>query len=99
MLEDAQIQFDIPDDLIGGTYANQVVVWHTYHEFTLDFSVAPTVPTGVIDESGNMVIPSRVVARIKVPHSVIFEIARVISANVDEYEQAFRAITPQPGDS
>ena len=76
-----------------------MVVWHTYHEFTLDFSVAPTVPTGVTDESGNAVIPSRVVARIKVPHSVIFEIARAISTNVDEYEQAFRAITPQPGDS
>ena len=93
------MQFTVPDDLTGGTYANHVVVWHTFHEFTLDFSVAPTVPAEVTDESGNVVIPSQVVARIKVPHSVIFEIARAISTNVNEYEQSFGAITPQPGDT
>ena len=34
-----QFGFHVPEALQTGTYANFLGVWHTGHEFTLDFSV------------------------------------------------------------
>ena len=68
----------VPPDLEGGTYANFLGVWHTGHEFTLDFAV--TQPADVPeDESEPVTIPSRVVARVKIPPSLIFDIMRSLN--------------------
>ena len=74
----------------GGAYANLAVVWHTEHEFTIDFATLPANPA----ESQNGDNPGVVVARVKVPPSVIFNIARAISESVDQYEQQYGRLTP-----
>jgi hypothetical protein len=87
--------FRVPPELEGGVYANVLGVWHTGHEFTLDFaaiqpSVAPANPTEPTT------VPCRVVTRVKIPPSVIFEIMRALSQNMTLYENKFGEIK-RPG--
>jgi hypothetical protein len=92
-----QFQIQIPPDLEGGVYANFLSVWHTAYEFTLDF--AATQPPQVQDESdptSPAQVPCRVVARVKIPATVVFELIRAINDNMTRYEQAFGEIR-RPG--
>lgn len=63
--------FQIPPELEGGRYANILGVWHTPHEFTLDFSVTLSPQQS---EDGQPVIPANIVARVKVSPSLVFEL-------------------------
>jgi hypothetical protein len=90
------LNFQVPPDLEGGVYANILGVWHTGHEFTLDFAVTqPTlVPT---DPSEPATVPCRVVTRVKIPPSLIFDIMRALNENMDRYEAIFGMIQrPEP---
>jgi hypothetical protein len=87
----------VAPDLEGGVYANFLSVWHTAHEFTLDFAV--TQPPQVQDEAdphSPIVVPCRVVARVKLPVTVVFDLIRAINENMTRYEQAFGEIR-RPG--
>ncbi|MEO7555683.1 MAG: DUF3467 domain-containing protein [Acidimicrobiales bacterium] len=88
MAEDEQvpIALSIAPELVGGVFADRMLVWHNQHGFTLDF-VSQTQPTPT---EGNLTV--QIVARVRVPPSVIFQIARAIADNVDLYEQNFGAI-------
>ncbi len=71
--------------------------WHTGTEFTIDFAVAPT--GGQIDETSNSgTIEFDLVARIKMPPEMIFDLARQIAEEVDEFERDYRELTPRPPD-
>jgi hypothetical protein len=54
MSDDVSFEVQIPPEQEGGAYANFLSVWHTGHEFTLDFAV--TQPTRETD-MGAMVVP------------------------------------------
>jgi len=97
MTEPVRPQFDVvvPDDLQGGTYANVVSVWHSPFEFTLDFAVTQQP---VRDEEGNPHVPCRVVSRIKVPTTVLFDLMRTLGDNLTRYENAYGAIK-RPGET
>jgi hypothetical protein len=86
----------VPPDLEGGSYANFLSVWHTGHEFTLDFSVTqpPQVPE---NPQGAVTIPCRVVARVKIPPSLIFDMLRALNEDMTKYETVFGEIQkPEP---
>lgn len=83
------LQYRIAEDLEGGVYANNVVIWHTGHEFTFDF--ASRLPTGSGDAGGDNV-PFRVVSRVKVPVSLVFEVLKAINTNMAKYEETFGEI-------
>lgn len=91
--QQAQVRMEIPDELKAGVYANVAAIWHGPYEFTLDFGVAG-MPEH--DENGDLIVPTPVVARVKVPTSVIFEIARAIAENVDRYEASYGPIPQTP---
>jgi Protein of unknown function (DUF3467) len=93
--EAAELRVNVPEEQGLGVYSNLLAVWHTEHDFTLDF-VQYGMPQP--DESGKLVMPATVVARVKVPVSVIFSIARAIAENVSRYEDQFGKITPRPID-
>jgi hypothetical protein len=58
------LEFAIPWELEGGVYANALAVWHSPHEFTLDFGVMRAAePATDIDPTSD--ISYRVVARIR----------------------------------
>ena len=83
----------VPDDLRAGRYANMLGVWHSPHEFTLDFAVTgPAVPT----EDGQATVPCDVVARIKVAPSLVFDLLRALNENMGRYEAQFGEIR-RPG--
>jgi hypothetical protein len=59
-----EFEFRLAPELEAGVYANFLSVWHTPHEFTLDFgAIQPAEP----DEEEELKTPCRVVSRVKVP--------------------------------
>lgn len=97
-MPDPTLEYRVAEDIEGGTYANAVTIWHTGHEFTFDFgsSLPPRQ-----NEDGEVTIPFRVVARIKLPVSVIFDLLQAINGNMTTYEATFGPIGGMsgPGDS
>ena len=80
--------------LEAGAYANGLAVWHTLHEFTFDFFVSSQPPTETRNADGELVIraPHRLVGRVRVPPTSVFDIIRTISQNLAMYEQKFGPI-------
>ena len=87
-------EWRIPDDEQGGRFANVVGVWHSAHEFTLDFA-ATQQPE---QREGGVVVPARVTTRVKLPVSVLFDLIRALNENMTKYEQVYGPIV-RPGDS
>ena len=87
--ETTQLEIRVPSDFEVGDYANMVGVWHTGHEFTLDFSV--TLPTAEGPE-GSTIVPCQVVARLKIAPSLIFDLMRALNENMTSYEAKFGEI-------
>jgi hypothetical protein len=86
----------VPAEHEVGTYANMLSVWHSPHDFTLDFAVAQPVQPG--GEPGEPVqVPCVVVARVKLPVTVIFDVMRALNDNMTHYETAFGEIK-RPGE-
>jgi hypothetical protein len=91
---EVQFQLNVPAEQEAGSYANFLSVWHTSHEFTLDFGVQ--LPPVEVD-ANRVQVPIRVTARLKVPPTVLFDIIRAINANMTRFEDRFGAIR-RPGD-
>ncbi len=94
------VAFELHADpsLAGGVYANNLVIWHTAHEFTLDFTVNSQPPQPAVAEDGTTVIrvPHQLVARVRIPPGLIFDVIRAINENMTNYERAFGQIR-RPG--
>ncbi|HEY6015820.1 MAG TPA: DUF3467 domain-containing protein [Gaiellaceae bacterium] len=82
-----RLEVDLPDELVPGVYANAAGVWHTPYEFTVDF-----LSLLLRDPEAPDVVPCRVVARIKLPPTVIFDLIRALNANMTVYEARFGEI-------
>jgi hypothetical protein len=81
-----------PPEVEAGVYANRCQAWHSRHEFTLDFCVSlPPEP----DDDEGPVVPYRVVSRIKVPVTLIFEVLQRINEAMTGYEAEFGVIRGQ----
>ena len=95
-----RIEFETHSDpaLEAGSYANGLAIWHTPHEFTFDFLVSSQPPQQSLTPEGEMVIraPHRLVARLRIPPTAVFDIIRTINENLTMYEQQFGQIR-QPG--
>jgi Protein of unknown function (DUF3467) len=92
-----EFQMLVAPELEGGVYANFLGVWHTGHEFTLDFaSTQPPQVEDPEDDQSLVRVPCRVVARVKVPVTVIFDVLRALNENMTRYETSFGEIT-RPG--
>lgn len=89
-----QFQLQVPPELAGGVYANVVGVWHTPHEFTIDFAV--TMPPAQTEEG--VLVPCQVVSRVKISPTLIFDLMRTLNENMTRYEKALGEIR-RPGDA
>jgi Protein of unknown function (DUF3467) len=93
----ANFEIQLPPELESGVYANFLGVWHTAHEFTLDFAqVQPAQMDDPEDPASTVTLPARVVARVKIPVTVVFDVIRALNENMTRYEQAFGEIR-RPG--
>lgn len=91
----ANFELQIPPELEGGVYANFLSIWHSPHEFTFDFAVTqPPVTAGEDpnDPASPVTVPCRVVARLKIPPALVFDIMRALNQNMTGYEQSFGEI-------
>jgi hypothetical protein len=79
-------------ELAGGVYANYLSVWYTPHEFTLDF-FGTQLPETDEDEAA-VVIPCRLVSRVRIPVTFVFEVLRAVNENMTRYEEVFGEIRP-----
>jgi hypothetical protein len=101
MAEEPSVRFEmsIAEGDVIGVYSNFLGVWHTAHEFTLDFAVTQPAMSGA-DEEGNAVtrVPCQVVSRVRVPPTVLFDFLRTINENLSNYETTFGPIQrPESG--
>jgi hypothetical protein len=93
MANEVRIELRVSDGDETGVYANLLSVWHSQHEFTLDFAATmPAEPRG----DGDIVQPARVVARVKLPPTVVFSVLRALNENLTAYEAAYGPVK-EPG--
>ena len=83
----------VPPELEGGVYANFLTTWHTAYEFTLDFSATqPPHAADAEDPASPVVVPCRVVSRVKIPVTLVFDVIRVLNQEMTSYEATFGEI-------
>jgi hypothetical protein len=95
--EDGQapdFQLVVPPEHEAGVYSNFLGVWHSPYEFTLDWCV--TQPPQPGDKEGSVVMPTRVVSRVKIPVTLIYDVLRALNENMTRYEETFGEIQ-RPG--
>jgi len=80
-------EIKLPDALEAGVYANSAVIWHTPSEFTLDFVTTPL--------SRDLDV-GRIVSRVKIPTTFMFELIRRLNNDMTTYEREHGEI-PQVG--
>ncbi len=98
MAEEPRRRLIVPPNLEGGIYSNQFLVWHSFHEFTLDFSVDRPMRPVVDDDEEDAAIVTRVVSRVRLPVTMVFEGIRRLNAEMTRCEQSFGEI-PRPADA
>jgi hypothetical protein len=74
-----EIKINLPQDMQGGVYSNNMVVSHTKEEFILDFLMV-TPPTGTVT------------SRVIVSPGHMKRIMEALRENISKYEKAFGAI-------
>jgi hypothetical protein len=90
-----EIQFVIPPEHEAGVYANTFAVWHTAYDFTIDFA-ASQLPeqSDLSDPESPYVVPCRVVSRVRIPASTVFDLIRTINERMGVYEVEWGMIRP-----
>lgn len=94
-----RFEIQVPDELREGSYANFLSVWHTQHDFTLDFAVTeqPVTVSGESGSTNEVVVPCRVVTRVRIPATVADDVLRALAQNVTNFENYVGRIR-KPGD-
>src|SRR3954464_442659 len=94
-----EFQIQVPNGHCAGVYANFLSVWHTAYEFTLDFGVTQPPQIDQEDPDAPVRVDCRVVSRVKIPVTVLFDVLRALNENMTRYEQVFGEIKrPEPPD-
>jgi hypothetical protein len=78
--EEDGLEIVVPDELQAGVYAQSAVLWHTQHDFTLDFLVYQDLTL------------LRLVGRVRIPTTLIFELLQGLNATMTDYETEFGEI-------
>lgn len=89
--ESPEVQVNVPPDKIAGSYANVVSVWHTPHDFAIDFCVNQPYA------SGPDALAVQVVSRVRIPPTIVLDLLRALSDNLGQYEQELGPVK-RPGD-
>ena len=86
--EDSDIELLVPLELEPGVYANSLFVWHSWHEFTLDFAVfRGSAPRAAAHEATYLAV-----ARVRMPVSRMFDALLALNSDLTDYERTFGEI-------
>jgi hypothetical protein len=94
---DVSLELVVPPEEEAGRYSNLLSVWHTQHEFTLDFAVLPQ-PTVVEEGTTEVQVQAQVVARLKIPPTLLFSILQTLNTNLSRYEENFGEVRKTDGE-
>lgn len=86
----SHFEIDLPPEIIPGNYADFANVWHTPTVFVMDFVTLAQPPHEETEpESGeqHLVVPARVVSRIRIPPEQVFELAKALTQQLEMWEQ------------
>lgn len=99
--ERREYDIDIPTEVEPGTYADFASIWHTADSFVLDFAVLKQPPKPVVADDGTRVlkVPTRVVTRVRVPPSQVFEIMKGLEKQLSMWERSHGVKRNPPADS
>jgi hypothetical protein len=82
------LDFQISPELEGGVYANALTSWHSPHDFTLDFAAMQRPePFDPADPESEVSIVCRIVVRVRVPLTMMFDFIREMNHSLTGYEQ------------
>ena len=91
--------FSMPPECEIGLYANTVNVWYSPYEFTLDWAVTqPVQAQDPEDPAGGLLVPATVVARVRIPAPLIFDVLQTLNQAMTGYEAVFGEIR-RPGET
>jgi Protein of unknown function (DUF3467) len=93
-----EINVEVPPEQEIGVYANFLSVWHSPHDFTLDFGVTlqAQLREGSTDER-TVVLPTRIVSRVKIPLTVAQDMLKALSIQIAKFEES-AGLIQKPGD-
>jgi hypothetical protein len=87
------LEFELPPELEGDVYANVLSAWHSPHEFTLDFGVTHRLESpDRADFESELTRAGRVVGRIRIPLTLMFDFIREMNGSLTHYEQRYGEI-------
>ena len=88
MSDETQVDIDInlPDEQVAGTYADFANIWHTSETFVLDFAVA-VMPPHSVDGRPHAVLDGRVVTRVRIPAAQVWEVMKALEQQYTVWEQ------------
>jgi len=80
---------DVPPEVAPGRYADFASIWHTPNIFVMDFVALSQPPQVNVDGAGQpqMVLNGQVVSRIRIPPQQVFELAKALTQQLEQWEQ------------
>jgi hypothetical protein len=87
---ETRFTIEVAPDIEVGVFANFVSIWHDADTFTLDFAAMTRQPTPSQDASTGAVyldVPARIVSRVRIPPSQVFEIMKALEQQLTAYEK------------
>jgi hypothetical protein len=89
-------EVDIPPEHEGGIYANALFSWYTPYDFAPRLRRQAGV-AGPADPADPVVIPCRVVARVRIPTMLAFHVIRTLNDRMTNYEEIYGEIRRPEG--
>jgi hypothetical protein len=85
-----RFDIEIAPDVEPGVHADFASIWHTPQTFVLDFASLRRPPELTEDsDTGKQVVvlPTRIVSRIKIPPDQVFELMKALEQSLTAWEQ------------
>jgi Protein of unknown function (DUF3467) len=87
------VEIDITPEVRRGVYANTLAIWFSPYEFVFDWGVTDQVkPDDPEDPSSPLRMPMLIVARIRLPPGLVFDVLRALNQVMTDYEAIFGEI-------
>jgi hypothetical protein len=96
-----RFEIEISPEIEPGVHADFASIWHTPDTFVLDFASLRRPPfLSQDDETDNevLILPTRIVARVKIPSSQVFELMRALEQELTAWEHETGQPPPQDPD-
>jgi len=90
---DRTFEFDISAEVRKGVYANTLTIWFSPYEFAFDWGVAERAEPEDLDDPASLLrIPILIVARVRLPTGLVFDVLRALNQSMTDYEAIFGEI-------